>query len=266
MQFKMPKVIRKLALKAPGSVACVALLSIFLAQKTPVEPASDSNGFRSPAKGELLYNGVRHIPCDPGVSCYQDTYLYLNRLSVQVPRAWADKEKSDLAATIQGQFRKAAEKSLQRFTNGMPNGWRDLPDTICRSYVRAKSLVLKAPYFDDVGYCIRLIRNDLDTKAIHFTFPTQPGQDITMTEEPLTVVQFEMQIRASVSVSKNENSGYREATPNELAPYQRVLAEIAKNAKAELLAGLTIAGWTTSDDTGETYVAPKGLSLPKLQQ
>jgi hypothetical protein len=244
----------------------LALILPLLAPRAAVGQAKSSkDDFYAKRPGQLRYDGIKHYPCD---FCAEDIYIYSNRIYLDLPKAW-DEKTSALVATVQDQFRKAAASALQHYSNALPIGWADLSDTLCRSYIKGKSLVLPRPYFDDVAYCIRLRRTDTTTNRVEFGFPTPERPDLTMTQEEMIRIVFDMQLRANVSVTMNENSGYREAKPDELTPYQKVLVALAMKTKAETLDGLRGAGWSIladAGDRGESYVAPKGVALSKPKQ
>lgn len=143
----------------------------------------------------ISFSGEMMISCQPGVSCNQAYRFRENALLIR--------EAKNFAKAIDLAFVSAANRALEPYATTVPRGWIDRSTEVCRSYMKSKSLVLPAPYFDDVEYCVRLQKNDNGT-----------------------VLWIE--IVANISVTKNPGSGYRDPQEDEFNAYGTHLRQIHK--------------------------------------
>jgi hypothetical protein len=132
---------------------------------------------------------------------------------------------------------------LSRHTDTTAVGWEDSPNTVCRAHQKKPSLVLPAPYFEDVEYCFSLL----------------PFDDNFMVPAPARR-KFRIRAEASVTLTKNPGSGYREPTRDEAMPYGESLGKFVRMIRDSLGKAATQNGWlvsTRDDQIGITGVLKK---------
>jgi hypothetical protein len=203
-------------------ILAVALTLTALAVEAFAQPQSNvytySPEFSHPGPGRISFDGLEDVGC---TFCSQGlrtvTTFTLNGLPTP--------SRDAAALVIRNSFAPVATQVLQPFIKTTPVGWEDLPDTICRAYSRNKSLVLPAPYFDDVEYCVRLTVERLEGG-----------------------LSFQIRVEAHVTLTKNGSSTYREADQDELVSYGKAIVEIAKKVVAGTRDKLIKAGWSVKED------------------
>jgi hypothetical protein len=193
--------------------------------------------------GRLTFNPmrVRRIPCGKFELCPIEAPLrkYVDAFSLELANTGA----ADLnliqrvEGAVRNSFPEAAKSSLEALTDSIALGWTDEGNAICRAHKRKPSNVLPRPYFEDVEYCVRLIDSD-------------QSWDIP----PSARRALRMQGDASISITKNPGSPYRELEPNERGPYEDALIGIVDKTKNTMYQMLVSEGWQAFNQNGTIRV------------
>ncbi len=184
--------------------------------------------FSFPSITKIVYAPTWEGRCPPGVKCAPPERAYIFAVFIHVLNK-DDSPNLDLEARATDQIKKTfagvARGALADSTDTTAVGWQDLEDTVCRAHQRKPSIVLAAPYYEDVEYCVRLISGPLDR----------------------SYKQFRLEAEANVTLTKNPESPYREPTSQEMTPYGELLVKVADEIRVQLGSEAREAGWHVKD-------------------
>lgn len=128
-------------------------------------------------------------------------------------------------------FDEAVKENLAPFADvGTPNL---PPELSCYDNRRKPSKVLPSPYFEDVEYCVTLVRVDGRNRP-------QVSSDIRSAGAP-QLYRLQTEIVAAVAI--NPNSAYRQPTLDEDSQYSDALYRITNSVEATIKEKLTNEGW-----------------------
>ena len=189
-----------------------------------LEPQDQSEGIRS--------SDVISLGAWPTCSAPIRHYAYSVRIDIASKKAQKNKPVLIDQATIKVQraFTSAARDVLLTRTDTTAVGWQDTIDTVCRSHQNKASLVLPAPYFENVEYCMALIENP-------------PESDLLSLVSDRLSRSFRIRAEASVSITKNPTSPYRDPTKDEILPYGETLVSMTAAIRSRLSESTMRAGW-----------------------
>jgi hypothetical protein len=206
------------------------------------------------------WNAEPIFQSSPGRVIFQPTYVvcpicafitrqYLFAFSVEIREPQTrqyDMTAIDKASQlVQSVFGISAAEVLTLFTDTTSIGWIDEPNAICRAHKKRPSPILDRPYFEDVEYCLRLISaNGLQFKYEH---PDYYGDG---REVPRSPNIFRIQSSATVAITKNPGSAYREPAPDEIAPYGAVLVKLIASTKTLMVAEMKAKGLFVENEKG----------------
>jgi hypothetical protein len=193
----------------------------------------DHDIFGHPKAGVISYGGLFKA-CS---ACLEPVRLQLNQVRIKKTTLTAD-VVSEATKTIARNFDGIAASLLAPYSDLPCKGSPDLPDTVCRYRPKGKSAILPSPYFDEVEYTVRLVKDEPE-------------------ELPDTIL-FRVLISAAVNVTKNPGSDYREGTNAELSPYGVALKKIAIGILDESLKPLRQGGWQITRDFEYFDLIPPG--------
>lgn len=194
--------------------------------------------FSHPRPNKIVYERTWEGRCPPGHKCAAPERAYLFDVSIYI-RAEDGQENFDLEDRAAHELLKAfggiARTVLATKTDTTAIGWQDLEDTVCRAHQQKPSLVLPAPYFEDVEYCFRLIRG-------------QPPH-----------TQLRLQAETGISVTKNPSHYHPPQTQEEITPFTELLVKLGAEIRVELEKSAKAAGWHVIDEGFGTFTID-GLS------
>jgi hypothetical protein len=209
------------------------------------EGSYDHDIFGYPRKGVISYDG-QFKSCG---GCMAPVRLQLNQIRLKSSKLSAA-AVSEAAKTIARDFDGIAVALLAPYADLPCKGFPDLPDTVCRYRPKGKSAILPPPYFDEIEYTVRLVKDEPE--------PPESGPRPNTLEPDTTL--FRVLISASVNVTKNPGSAYREGTDAELSPYGDALKKVAVGILDRSLKPLRQGGWRVMPDFEYFDLIPPGSS------
>lgn len=224
----------------------IQISSLFVVVITPLimpesSLASDVTLFSQPASTKLVFEPIQEPgPClNP--PCAPPTRKFIYAIWIEIydsKREEFDHESMDMAAgTVAKSFSSSAIDSLNSYTDSTAIGWTDVWNEICRSHQRKPSLVLPAPYFENVEYCISLI------PAPSWSWPWARV--------------FRLRAEASITLTKNPASSYREPDLEEITPYGEILVKFVEGTKTQLANILVEEGWKVSKSEEQIRISER---------
>lgn len=200
----------------------------------PVASFTSKNpDFSRPSPTQIVYSRTWDGKCLPHTVCAAPERAYMFDVYIHINDAKnTSRRNSDLedraAHDLTMSFGGIARTVLASRTDTIASGWQDLEDTVCRAHQGKASLVLPAPYFEDVEYCVRLIGGEAG---------------------PFRV--FRLQTEVNVSLAKNPGSGYHEPqTKDEITPFTELMQNLATEIRVQLEKGARDGGWHVTEENG----------------
>lgn len=182
--------------------------------------------FSRPTPTKIVFEDSYWWPCPKGLLCHDVSRVSRFVVLIRIEDAKSRKPDVKLMDRAEQQiidsFSGAAREALGKFTDTTATEWEDIEDTVCRAHQRKPSFVLPAPYFEKVEYCIRLIKG-----------PKSYGD----------LRAFRMSSEATVSVTKNPDSGYRDPSSGEMTRFGEVLVGLTVQVRSKLLERAKQNGW-----------------------
>jgi hypothetical protein len=195
--------------------------------------------FSRPSPNHIVFERTWEGRCPPGDECSAPARAYLFDVYINIAdtigrtgRDLEDRAARDILKVFGG----IARTVLASWTDAIAIGWQDTEEKVCRAHQRKPSLVLPAPYFEDVEYCFSLISGEPPRKTFRLLGEVYP------------------------SLTKNSGSGYHDAeTKEEIIPFTELLAKLATEIEVELEKSAKTGGWHVVENAFNTFTID-GLS------
>ena len=200
--------------------------------------SGDDLDFTRAGPNHIAYDRTWDGRCPSGSRCAAPIRFYVSDISIYIKdtrdpsranSALEDRAERDVLMA----FGDIARTVLASRTDTIAVGWQDLEDTVCRAHQKKPSLVLPAPYFEDVEYCFSLVHDN----------PSGTG--------PRTL---RLRAETNISITKNPGSGYHEPnTQEEITSFTELLVNLATEIRIKLEKSATVDGWHVVDSAYNTF-------------
>ena len=196
----------------------------------PASFASKDPDFSRPSPAQIVYAPTWEGKCPPHTECGAPERAYIFDVYIHIVDAKDNLRRNfDLedraAKELKMAFGGIAREVLASRTDAVAFGWQDLEDTVCRAHQKKFSLVLPAPYFEDVEYCFQLIDGGGQANKV-----------------------LRLQASANVTLAMNPKSGYHEPNTEEITPFKELLANLSKEIRAQLEKSAKDGGWQVTEN------------------